>query len=128
MSNIETVKRMNAACRDKDFDTAASLLHPDYTFKDPAMSFYNPKDFLEFMKSCPMDGDFKNVEMVESGDKVIQTLDCVMTKPLSFEFRMCDILTLKDGKIIAEEAFYDTAQIPEEAKRIAEKNKQKNAA
>lgn len=127
-TNSDIVKRMNAACLAKDYDTIATMLDSKYTFKDPSMSFDNPKDFIEFMKNCPFDGGFENVEMIEQGDKVVQTLDCVMTKPVAFRFRMCDILTFKNGKVISEEAFFDSAQFPEEAKQAAEKSMQKKAA
>ncbi len=119
-ANIETVKRFNKACEEKDADAIAEFLHPEYTFKEPKMSFDNPKDFLEFMKICPFTGKPENIDFIEDGDKVVQIFDCSMSEPLSFTYRMCDILHFKDGKIIAEEVFYDTAQIPKDAVDIAE--------
>ena len=118
-SNIDTVKRLNKASAEKDFKTLESLLHPDYTFKDPTTSFDNPKDFIDFMKSCPMDGSVKTSSFIESGDTVVQIVDCSMTKPAKFNMHMCDILSFKDGKLIAEEVFFDTAQIPEEVAKMA---------
>lgn len=130
MSNhIDIVKRMNKACEAKDFETVKALLHPKYTLKDPMMEFKSPEEFLESMKSCPFTCRLENVSFVAEGNKVVQTLDAVMTAPLSFRFRMCDILTIEDGKIRSEEVFYDTAQIPKEAMEMAQKSmKDKNKA
>jgi len=128
-SNIALVERLNKAAETKDFDTVKSLLHPDYTLKDPMMEFHSAKEALEFMKDCPFECKLENVEFVaESGDKVVQTLDAVMVAPVSFRFRMCDILTIEDGKVCSEEVFYDTAQIPPEARQIGEKAMKAKAA
>jgi len=113
-ANIDLVKKLNNACESKDFEKAKSLLHPEYTLKDPQMRLKGPQEFVEFMQNCPMDGSMKNASFIEAGDKVVQTLDCVMTKPTSFTFRMCDIVTIKDGKIFSEETFYDTGSFPKE--------------
>ena len=113
---------MNKAAETKDFETVKALLHPKYTLKDPMMEFNSPQEFLEFMKECPFDCRLENVSFVAEGNKVVQTLDAVMTAPISFRFRMCDIITIEDGKIRSEEVFYDTAQIPKEAKELGEKS------
>jgi ketosteroid isomerase-like protein len=73
------------------------------------------------MKDCPFDVSIHNVQMLEDGNKVVQTLDCVMTAPIPFRFRMCDILTIEDGKVRSEETFYDTAQFPPEVKALEDK-------
>jgi ketosteroid isomerase-like protein len=127
-SNVDTVKRLNAACQAKDFRMVESVLHPDFKFKDPTMTLNNPKEYLEFMQNCPFDGKLENATFIESGDKVVQILDCKMTKPSAFTMHMCDVLTFRDGKLVGEEVFFDTAQIPEEAKNIAEKAMQNKKA
>lgn len=121
-SNVDIVKRLNQAAESKDFETVKALLHPKYTLKDPVMSFQSPQEFLQFMKDCPFTCRMENVSFIAEGDKVAQTLDAVMTSPVSFRFRMCDVLTFEDGKVRSEEVFYDPAQIPQEAKDIAEKS------
>lgn len=118
--NIEIVKRMNKACETKDFKAVEALLHPKYTLKDPMMECKSPQEFLQFMKDCPATCHLENVSFVAEGNKVVETLDAVMTAPVPFRFRMCDILTIEDGKIRSEEVFYDTAKIPEEAKEMGQ--------
>jgi hypothetical protein len=117
VTNLEIVRNFNLLCEARRFEEAAEYLHRDYTLRDPQFSYNSPEEFVEGMKSCTGSGKFENVEMAELGpDKVIQVLDCVMTKPVHFTLRMCNLLTLQDGKIIAEEAFYDLNQIPAEAR------------
>lgn len=113
MRNIEIVKRLNLACEEKDFDTIRQLIHPQYRLKDPQMQLNGPDEFIAFMQDCP-GGRLENIRMFEDGDQVIQTLDCVIDTPRSYRMRMCEVLTIKDGKVIDDETFYDTAQVPEE--------------
>lgn len=121
-NNIDLVKRMNKAAETKDFETVKSLLHPQYTLKDPMIEFNSPQEFLEAMKDCPFTCSFENINFVAEGNKVVQTLDVVTTAPVSYRSRMCCIITIEDGKIRSEEMFYDTAQIPKEAMEIAKKS------
>lgn len=125
-SNVEIVKRLNAACMSKDFKTIESMLHSEFTFKDPTMSLNSPKEYIEFMRNCPFDGNLEEPMIMADGDKVIQIINCNMTEPVKFTIQMCDILTFKDGKLYAEDVIYDTAQLPSEAKdmqTVAAKNK-----
>lgn len=119
---IDLVKRFNLACETRDFDTIESMLHPSYTLLDPIMSFDNPQDFIRFMKDCTFTCSLQDVSFVEQGNKVAQTLDAVMTAPVPYRFRMCDIITIEEGKIRSEETFYDTAQIPPEAKEASKRD------
>lgn len=120
-NNIDIAKRMNKAAEAKDFETIKSLLHPQFTIKDPMMECNSPQEFLERMKECPGICHFENTSFVSEGNKVVQTLDMVTTAPVAFRLRMCSILTIEDGKIRSEEVFYDTAKIPKEAKELGEK-------
>lgn len=124
-SNLEITRRLNEACMKKDLDTAVSLIHDDYTWIDPQVTVKGKEEFRRFMENCPSDSSVNNIQMYEAGDTVIQTMECACTKPVAFSFRMCDILTFKDGKVIKEETFYDTAQIPKEAMQGMQQNANK---
>ncbi len=128
MSNIEIVERLNKAVELKDWDVVNELLHQHYKLKDPMMEFNNREEFMAFMKDCPFSCFLENITFVEDGDKVVQTFDAVMTDPIAYTMRMCDILTIEDGKVKSEEMFYDTAKIPEEVKALTQKPTKKKAA
>jgi ketosteroid isomerase-like protein len=121
-NNIDIVKRMNKAAEAKDFETVKTLLHPKYTLKDPMMKMNGAEEFLAAMKACPFTCHFENTSFVAEGDKVVQTLDVVMTAPVAYRQRMCSISMIEDGKIRSEEMFYDTAQIPKEAIELIQKS------
>ena len=40
--------------------------------------------------------------------------DWVVEEPFRGTIRMCDVITLRDGKVISEELFYDSAKFPKE--------------
>ena len=111
---IETVKKLNLAFETKDQATFASLLHPRYTFRGSLMQMNSPKEAVEFLAQCPFKAKSHNVRFYEAGDTVIQTFDWDVQEPFKGTIRMCDVITLKDGKIISEELFYDSAKFPKE--------------
>lgn len=113
--NVETVKKLYSACMSKDFETVRNLLHPEYTLKDSMMEINSADEFIEMMKSCPFECRIENVNFVSEGDKVVGTFDSVATAPVAYTMRMCSVIRMEDGKVRAEEMFYDTARIPREA-------------
>lgn len=113
-ANVDLVKRLVTACEAKDFDAVRNLLADDYRLKDPTMNIQGKEEMIAMLKSCPMDGSMKNAEYLDAGDRVVLTADCAMTQPKAFTWRVCDVVTIKNGKVAAEEMFYDTAQLPKE--------------
>ena len=111
---IEIVKKLNQAFETKDQATFASLLHPSYKFRGSLMQMNSPKEAVEFLAHCPFKSKSQNVRFYEAGDTVIQTFDWVVEEPFKGTIRMCDVIILKDGKIISEELFYDSAKFPKE--------------
>ena len=111
---IEIVKRLNRAFETKDQATFASLLHPNYKFRGSLMQLNSPKEAVEFLAQCPFKSKSQNVRFYEAGDTVTQTFDWVVEEPFKGTIRMCDVITLKDGKVISEELFYDSAKFPKE--------------
>ncbi len=111
---IELVKSYNDAFQSKDIDTARNLIHPAFTFKGPMMEMDSPDEYFALMSKCPVACSHQNVNFVASGDKVVTTFDWVVTSPVEANLRMCEVLTIKDNKILKSELFYDTAKFPQE--------------
>jgi ketosteroid isomerase-like protein len=120
-SNTEIVKKLYNACKQKDFDTARKLLHPNYSLKDPIMEINSADEFIEMMRECP-GGDFEDLKFVSEGDKVVGIFTGIMNEPVPSRIRMCSVATLENGKVRSEEMFYDTAQMPEEMLDMMKKN------
>lgn len=118
--NIEIAKRLNQACETKDLETARSLLHENYTLRDPQIQLNSREEFINAMQSCPFECSIQDVKFVEEGDTVVQLLDMYFTAPIAYRMRMCSVLKFEDGKVRSEEMIYDTAQIPKEAKELGE--------
>ena len=78
------------------------------------MQMNSPKEAVEFLAQCPFKSKNQNVRFYEVGDTVVQTFDWVVEEPFKGTIRMCDVITLKDGKVISEELFYDSAKFPKE--------------
>lgn len=118
-ANIEIVKKLFEASTKKDFDTVRSLVAADYSLKDPMMELHGPEELVEMLAKCP-GGGAENLVFVEQGDTVVTLFDGVAEGAPSM--RMCDVITIKNGKVQTEEMFYDTAKIPAEVKAQMEKS------
>lgn len=112
MSNITLAKQLVAACMEKDFDTVRTLVDANYTLKDPMMTLQGAEELITMIEACPFECTMQNAQYLDAGDRVILTADNVVSGPEKFTWRMCDIMTFKNGKVVAEEMFYDTAQFP----------------
>lgn len=115
---IDLVKRVNKALETKDIKTYRSLLHSNYKFKGPMMELNDPDEAAAVMEACPFNYHNENVVYVNEGDKVVTIFDWVVTAPVKFSIYMAECLTVKDGKIIGSELFFDTAKFPPEAMEI----------
>ena len=113
MSNIQAAKDLVAACMAKDFDTVRSLIDANYTLKDPMISLKGADELITMIEACPFECTMENTQYMDAGDQVILTADNVVSGPEKFTWRMCDIMTFKNGKVVSEEMFYDTKQFPD---------------
>ncbi len=111
---IEIVKRLSRAFETKNQAAFALLLHPRYTFKGSLMQLGSPKEAVEFLAQCPFKAKNRNVQFHEAGDTVIQIFDWVVEEPFKGTIHMCSVITLKGGKVLSEELFYDSAKFPKE--------------
>lgn len=118
--NVDVVQKLFDACNRKDFAAIESLVHEDYSLKDPMMELHSRDEMIEMIKSCP-GGGAENITFVSEGDKVVSLFDGVMEgQP---KMRMCSVVTIVDGKVKSEEMFYDTAKISQEMKDMILKGK-----
>lgn len=116
--SIELVKRANKALESKDISTYRSLLHDRYSFRGPMMELTNPDEAAAVMEACPFTYHNENVQFVADGDKVVSVFDWLVTAPVKFSIHMAEYFTVKDGKILSSELFFDTAKFPPEAMEI----------
>ncbi len=121
---INLVKQLNKAFETKDAQAFRALLHPQYTFKGPLMQMASPEEAAEFLKSCPFKANSENVQFIAAGDHVVQTFDWIVKEPFQGTIRMCECITIKDGKIFAGELFYDSAKFPKEVLESMKANAQ----
>lgn len=115
---VELVKRVNLALESKDIKTYRSLLHANYKFKGPMMELSDPDEAAAVMEACPFTYTNQNAVYVSEGEKVVVISDWVVTAPVKFSIHMSEFLTVKEGKILASELFFDTAKFPPEAMEV----------
>ncbi|MEZ0262794.1 MAG: nuclear transport factor 2 family protein [Alphaproteobacteria bacterium] len=119
--NIEIAEKVFEACQKKDFDALKELVDEDYTLTDPMMELHGVDELIEMIKACPGGGGFENMTRIADGETVVSLFDGTM--PGQKPMRMCSVMTIKDGKLIAEEMIYDTAQVPQKMKDAIAKGK-----
>lgn len=124
MNALETVKKAYVAWEAKDADALAEILHPDYKATMPGgMEIVGIEGAKQCVESCPFDGHSENVTYVTEGNNVVRMWDFVATAPLQFRARMAELSVVKDGKVIFNEAYFDSAAFPKEAHDLCDSAK-----
>ena len=111
---ISIVKQLSKAFETKNAQAYRALLHPKYTFSGPCMQLSSPDEAVAMLSECPMKARTENAQFIASGDQVVQIFDWVVTEPFQGTLRMAEHITIKDGKILRSELFYDSAKFPAE--------------
>lgn len=126
MNTLDIVKKAYDAWEAKDIEALRPLLHNDYKAKMPGgMEINGIEGAKECIEACPMESHSENEEYITEGDKVIRIWDMVTTKPSEFRMRMAELNIVKDGKVLFNEAFFDTKQMPKEFDEKSEEMKKK---
>lgn len=115
-NNLQLVKQYFDACAKKDGNALQSLVHPDYSLKDPIFQLSGQKDLIKMIEECPFECSLENMSFISEGDKVAATFENVSADSPFDRLRMCSVMTIENGKIKSEEMFYDSAKIPQEMK------------
>ena len=123
MEPLQVAKALSEAFETKDLNKVRSLLHPEYTFKSPSMNFQSPEEAIRALKLFPFKAKNENARYTVQENQVVQIFDWVVREPFPMSVRMCDSLTIKDGKVICEELFYDASRLPKAVNKILEKLK-----
>lgn len=112
-NNTQIAKEIFEACMNKDVAKMRTLFDPNYKLQDPMMKISNLDDMIAMVENCPGDGKMEDLEMISQDDKVVATFT---NKFSGNTMRMCSVMTFKNGKLAAEEMFYDTSKIPQDMK------------
>lgn len=92
----------------KDEKVIREILHQDYTFEGPGgMRLNNIDESIDFMMNMPMKAEAINSRYITEGDKIVHAFDLKQTEPTDVVSRVCEILTIKDAKILKIELYFD---------------------
>ena len=108
---IELAKGYYGAYERYDRAFMESNLAADFTFTSP---FDDHIDRAAYFECCwpkqPLHQKFDFVTVMQDGDKVFIAYDCTMRRPNdlhpSMRFRNAELMTFRDGKLIATEVFF----------------------
>lgn len=115
MSNLDLVKRAYKAWETKDEATLLDLLDANYHADMPGgMTIDGHEGAKEMLKNCPNDCTSEDELYVEQGDNIVRMWTAAFHSPHSFKIRMCELNVVKNGKILRNEAFFDSSSFPQE--------------
>lgn len=112
MINKAIAQRFSTAFHAKDEATIENLVAEDYTFKGPMMQLNSRAALIDFMRNMPFNCSEKTSRYLEDGNTVVKICEVSFTVPFNGNVPMCEVFTLKDGKITNDELYYDTALFP----------------
>lgn len=128
MSTLDLVKKAYKAWESKDIEALRAILHKDYRGKLPGgMEIIGIEGAKECLDACPFNTRSEHEEYITEGDRIVRIWDMVADGPDGFRVRMAELNVVKDGKVILNEAFFDSKAFPESAQEEFEKHKQKAA-
>ncbi len=118
---LEIVKKAYAAWESKDVEALRTLLHPDYRADVPGgMEIVGIEGAEKCLELCPFEQHSENVTYIADGDRVVRMWDFVATAPVEFRMRMAELNVVKDGKVVYNEAFFDSSACPKEVQEMSE--------
>lgn len=121
---LELVKRAYEGWEGKKLEILQEVLHTDYKGYVPGgyiiEGIEGAKNCID---SCPFEDHSENVSYIGEGDEIMRVWDYVVTAPTPFRMRMAELSVVKDGKIIKNEAFFDSAAFPKEAMDLCDPSK-----
>jgi ketosteroid isomerase-like protein len=121
---MDVVKRAYKAWETKDEATLLEVLSPDYRAIIPGgMNIEGHEGVKKMLKECPDDVTSSDEQYIEQGDKIVRIWTCVFKQPSSATLRMAELNVVKDGKVVFNEAFMDTAALPKEFEQKSETEK-----
>ncbi len=112
MSNIDIIKRFSEAFFDKKIEIINEVVGEDYWFKGPMMQMSSREELIGFIQNMPLYAKETSATYIQQGDMVVKNYTCDFSTPPIGEQELCEIFTVKDGKIIGNKLFYDTAPWP----------------
>ncbi len=125
---LELVKEAYKAWESKDAEALKKVLHADYVAKMPGgMEIKGIDGAIHCLSQCPFESHGENEIYVTEGDSVVRMWDMVAEGEKGFRVRMAELTVVKDGKILANEAFFDSKAFPKEAQEQFEEEKKKMA-
>ena len=126
MSVLETVKKAYVAWESKDIEALSEILHADYKAKMPGgMEIVGIEGAKQCLDNCPFDGSSENELYITEGNNVVRLWDFVVKSPTPFRMRMAELSVVKDGKILFNEAFFDSTSFPKEISELCDQTMEK---
>lgn len=132
-TELELVKRAYAAWESKDIEALKGLLHQDYKGIVPGgMVIQGIEGAKECLAQCPMECHSENETYIVDGNKIVRIWDMVGKNTATnsdVRVRMAELNVVQDGKVLLNEAFFDSGAFPKEMQeQFAEMQKKKETA
>ena len=121
MSNLALGEAYLQAWDNKDISAIASYLHPGVCFLGPMTKLSGKEAIMESVKRLlPLLKSLKVQSKFASGDQAIFTYEFICPEPINV-CRTAELITFKDGLIVAIELFFDARPF----EKLAQAQKQK---
>jgi ketosteroid isomerase-like protein len=120
--NIETIKEGFAAHNRGDLDALVEIYDPEAVFETLLLGTHHGNEAIRLIyeeNQKTLSGyDVVPVELIDVGDKVVAVAQTVGTGPvskISVDDRFAFVFTLRDGRIVREQAFRNKEEALEAA-------------
>lgn len=110
----EKILALDAAWKSKDEAKLREILHDDYQFTGPFMSFNGVDQAVFAMKFFPFVAESENREIIVEGHKAAHAFDWVVSAPFQGTISIVELLEFEGEKLKKGRMIFDTKQFPAE--------------
>ncbi len=107
----QVIRTWYTALTARDRESLLSILTDDFSFESPLARFDTPEEYADMVGR--FGGWVETHKFVVDGDTVAHLFTYHMTEPGQTDIPICEVFTLRDGKIAASRAYNDSADFPQ---------------
>jgi len=109
---IEVVQGFFKAINEGNMEVARNFMADDHKYIGPMFSTDNPEDFFKALGAFEMQFEVETQDLIAAENAVTHISILKIIEPVQASIPTCEVFDIKDGKIVRQRFFFDTALFP----------------
>jgi len=109
---IEVVQGFFKAINEGNMESARSFMADDHKYTGPMFSTDSPEEFFKALGTFEMQFEVETQDLFAAENIVTHVSILKIVEPVQASIPTCEVFVIKDGKIVNQRFFFDTALFP----------------